>query len=48
MDGRRTLLLARLLGVALLVFGVLSHASTGEARLDPFYIVHGQIRATAS
>ena len=42
MDGRRSLIIARLLGIALLVLGLLSHARTGEARLDPFYIVHGQ------
>ena len=43
MDGyRNKMILARLLGVALLVFGLLSHARTSEARLDPFYIVHGQ------
>ncbi|HVI02356.1 MAG TPA: hypothetical protein VM869_26775 [Enhygromyxa sp.] len=31
----------RLLGVALLLFGVLGHAERADARLDPFYIVHG-------
>lgn len=42
MDGRKSLLVARLLGVALLLLGLFSHARTSEARLDPFYIVHGQ------
>jgi hypothetical protein len=39
---KQSTIIARLLGVALLVFGLLSHATTSEARLDPFYIVHGQ------
>src|SRR5690554_4808099 len=38
----KQLFLTRLLGVALLMLGIFSHAQTGEARLDPFYIVHGQ------
>jgi hypothetical protein len=42
MDARSSHIVARLLGVALLVLGLLIHARTGEARLDPFYIVHGQ------
>ena len=42
MHGPKHLLLIRLLGVALLVLGIFSHARVGEARLDPFYIVHGQ------
>ncbi len=32
----------RLLGFALLLFALLAPATRGEARLDPFYIVHGQ------
>lgn len=31
----------RLVGLALLAFGLLAHATPAEARLDPFYIVHG-------
>jgi len=31
----------RFLGLALLAFGLLVHASPADARLDPFYIVHG-------
>lgn len=39
---KRRGLLLRLLGAALLVFGVFGHIGESEARLDPFYIVHGQ------
>ncbi|HLT37905.1 MAG TPA: hypothetical protein VK034_16585, partial [Enhygromyxa sp.] len=42
MGTRGNHVVARLLGVVLLVLGLLVHARTGEARLDPFYIVHGQ------
>jgi hypothetical protein len=35
-------LFLRLLGLALLLFGVIGHAGRADARLDPFYIVHGK------
>ena len=38
----RPALWINLLGFALLVFGLVGHSDNADARLDPFYIVHGQ------
>ena len=45
---KTTTTLLKLLGLALLAFGVIGHVEPVEARLDPFYIVTGSSYASSS